>query len=97
MHPITVRIRSPEPPLTGNLVCNTKAGEFRCDSGDIGDPESELHPRDWLVARGKELKNRSGLTDMTVDYVRSAWLVVVEQGDADRPVERCRLVDIGYK
>lgn len=97
MHPITVWVGSPEPPHTGDVVSDTNAREFRCDCGDIGDAESELHPRDWSVARRKKLKNGPGLSDLTVGRVRSAWLVVVEQGDANCPVERCGLIDIGYK
>lgn len=31
VHPITVRVRSPDPPHTGDFVWNAEAGEFRCD------------------------------------------------------------------
>lgn len=46
MHPVTVWISSAEPPNTGDLVSNSKAGEGRCDFGDIGYAKSELHSGD---------------------------------------------------
>lgn len=58
--------------------------------------ESELHLRDWFVPRRKELKDGTGLADMTVDCVWSTRLVVVEQGDAYGAIESCGFVDIGY-
>lgn len=97
MYPVAVRVHRPEPPRTGDLVFDAKAGEFRCDGYDIVDAESELHLRDWSVARRKELKNGTCITDLTVDQVWSARVVVVEQCDADSAVERCGLVHVGYK
>lgn len=97
MHPVTVRVRSPEPPHTGNLVFDAKASEFCCDCGDIGHDESELHPGDWSVARREKLKNGTGLTDLTVDQVWSTWLVVVKELDADSAVECCGLVYIDHE
>lgn len=97
MYPVAVRVPSAEPPRAGDLVFDAKAGEFRRDCGDIGYAESELHPCDWSAARRKELKNGTGLTDVTVDHVWSAWVVVVEQRDAYRAVERCGLVHVADK
>lgn len=97
MHPITVRIRGSEPPHTGDLVSDTKTCEFRCDCADVGHYESELHPGDRSVPRRKKLKNGTGLACVTVDYVWSASMIVVEQRDAYGAVEGCGVVDIAYK
>lgn len=94
MYPVTVRVCSPEPPHTGDLVTDTEAREVRCDYGDVGYAESELHLCDWFVACRKELENGTGIADMTVDQVWSASLVVVEESDSYRAVERCGLVDV---
>lgn len=72
VHPVTVWVGSPEPPHTGNLVFDAKVGDFCCDGGDIGHDESELHSGDWSVARREKLQNGTGLSDLTVDQVRSA-------------------------
>jgi hypothetical protein len=66
MYPVPVRVHSSEPPHTGDLVTDTKAREVRCDCGDVGYAESELHLRDWFVARRKELENGTGDLDGSI-------------------------------
>ncbi|ORJ52607.1 hypothetical protein [Mycobacterium simiae] len=97
MYPVTIPVFSPEPPHTGDFEIEAQARKFRRDCGDIGYAEPELHFCNWPAPGRKKLKDSAGLADMTVDYVWSAWLVVVEQGDAYGAVERCGLFDIGHE
>jgi len=97
MHPVAIRVLRAEPSRTGDFVIDPEEREFRCDCGDISHAESELYTGNWSVAPGEELKTGACRTDLTVDEVRPARLVVVEKLDAYRAIERRGLVNIAYE